>query len=98
MSFKKNLGNIAAPIKKNANAIISVSAKLIETEFRDNARNAAKTTRTTNGLNMWFFKTLLFFMKLKKFSSGYKLLKKLFTHWSSINAIIENIVVNRNDL
>ena len=50
MSFKKNLGKIAAPIKKNKNAIINVSVKLVEIGLNDNAKNAAKTINTINGL------------------------------------------------
>ena len=98
VSFKKNLGNTAAPIKKNKNAIISVIVKLFEIGLNDNAKNAAKTTRTINGLKTWFFKILFFFKKPKKFSLGYNPLKKLLTHWFSIKAKIENIVVNKKDL
>ena len=50
MSFKKNLGSIAAPIKKKRNAMISVTVKLLEIGLNDNTKNAAKTTRTINGL------------------------------------------------
>ena len=50
--FKKNLGKIAAPIKKNKNAMINVSVKLAETGVRDSNKNAAKTTSTINGLKI----------------------------------------------
>ena len=52
ISFKKNLGSTAEPIKKNMKAMISVMVRLSEIEFSDNAKKAAKTTRTTNGLNI----------------------------------------------
>ena len=50
-SFKKNLGNINAPIKKNKNEIINVSVRLNEMGLKDSDRNAAKTTKTMIGLN-----------------------------------------------
>ena len=42
MSFKKNLGKILAPMKKNTKAIISVMVKLYEILLKDNAKNAEK--------------------------------------------------------
>ena len=80
MSFKKNLGNIVEPIKKNTNAITNVIVKLVGTEFSESAKNAAKTIRTIRGLKIWYLKIMLFFTNPKKFSSGYKPLKKLLTH------------------
>ncbi len=55
ISFKKNLGKIAAPIKKNKNAIINVWIKLMGTGVNDSDKNAAKTIKTINGLKIWFF-------------------------------------------
>ena len=49
--FKKNLGKIAAPIKKNKNAIINVSNKLQEMGVNESDRKLANTTKTINGLN-----------------------------------------------
>ena len=43
--FKKNLGKIAAPIKKNKNPIINVSVKLNEIGVKDSDKKAAKTTK-----------------------------------------------------
>ena len=70
LSFKKYLGNIAAPMKKNKNPIINVSVNLKEIGLNDSDKNAAKTTRTMRGLKIWFFKILFFFKKLKKLSPG----------------------------
>lgn len=98
MSFKKNLGKILAPMKKNTKAIIRVMVKLYEILLKDNAKNAEKIINTINGLKIWFFMIELFFKKLKKFSPGYNPLKKLLTHWSSIKYKIEKIVVNKKDL
>ena len=47
-SFKKNLGNTIAPIKKNKNPIINVSVKLKEIGCKDNDKNAAKKQCTIN--------------------------------------------------
>ena len=80
MLFKKNLGNTAEPIKKNTKAITNVIIKLMGTEFNDSAKNEAKTINTINGLKIWYLKIILFFTNPKKFSPGYKLLKKLLTH------------------
>ena len=52
MSFKKNLGNIVEPIKKNTNAITNVIVKLVGTEFSESAKNATNTIRTINGLKI----------------------------------------------
>ena len=78
--FKKNLGSIADPMKNAMNPIAIVRVRLCESEFRDNSRNAEKRKITISGLKIWFFKMLLLFKKLKKFSLGYNFLKKLFTH------------------
>ena len=52
MSFKKNLGKILAPMKKNTKAIISVMVKLYEILLKDNAKNAEKIINTINGLKI----------------------------------------------
>lgn len=50
MSFMKNFGKIMAPIKNDMNAMIKVTVKLLEIGLNDNAKKAAKTIKTTNGL------------------------------------------------
>ena len=75
MSFKKNLGSIADPIKNATNPIDIVNVKLGLSEFRDNSRNMENRKMTINGLNMWFFRMSFLFRKPKKFSLGYNFLK-----------------------
>lgn len=96
--FKRNLGSIDEPIKNATNAIINVIVKLFESVFSDNSKKAENRNITINGLNIWFFNILFLFKKLKKFALGYNPLKKLFTHWSSINAKTVKIKVNKKDL
>jgi hypothetical protein len=50
--FKKNLGKIAAPIKKNKNAIIKVSNKLHGMGVKESDKNAANTIKTIIGLKI----------------------------------------------
>lgn len=75
LSFKKNLGNIVEPMKNAINPIAIVNVKLGDNEFRDNNKNIEKRRITINGLKIWFFRMLLLFKKLKKFSLGYNFLK-----------------------
>lgn len=96
--FKKCLGSIVDPIKNAINAIINVIVKLWDNLFKDNIKKPANKKRTINGLKIWLFRILFLFRKFRKFSSGYNFLKKLFTHWSSINPKIEKMVVNKKDL
>jgi hypothetical protein len=48
--FKKNLGRIAAPMKKATNPISSVIVRLAVIGFKDSNRNIANRNRTINGL------------------------------------------------
>ena len=73
--FKKYFGKIADPMKNAINPIRIVITKLVDGGFSDNIKKIANRNKTINGLNRWFFKMLFLFKKLKKFSSGYKLLK-----------------------
>lgn len=52
LSLSKNLGSMVDPIKKAMNAIISVVAKLVVTEFIDSNRNMENNRITINGLKM----------------------------------------------
>ena len=96
--FNMYLGSIADPIKNAIKAMARVITKLVEGAFSDKIKNIANNKSTINGLNKWFFKMFILFKSPKKFSSGYNPLKKLLTHCFSINAKIENIVVNKKDL
>lgn len=96
--FKKNFGITAEPIKNATNPMAIVTVKLGVSVFNDSIRNIEKRKMTINGLKMWFFKMLFLFKKLKKSAPGYNFLKKLFTHWSSTNPRMANIVVNKKDL
>lgn len=96
--FKKCLGRINDPIKNAINATANVIVRLADNLFSDNKRKRANKKRTIKGLKRWFFKILFLFRMLKKFSLGYSFLKKLLTHWFSINPKIEKIVVNKKDL
>lgn len=98
VSFKKYLGITADPIKNPAKANINVMARLVETEFKASNRNIAKIKSTIKGLKMWFLSILFLFKKFKKFSLGYNFLKKLFTHWPSINPKMVKMIVNKKDL
>ena len=97
-SLRKYLGRIADPIKNAVNAIINVIVRLWDSLFNESNRNPANKKITISGLKMWFFKMLFLFRKLKKFSPGYNFLKKLLTHWFSINSKIVKMVVNKKDL
>ena len=85
------------PIMNPANAIIKVIAKLIEGELIDNSKKSENKNITIIGWKKYLFKIVILFRKLKKFSLGYKLIKKLLTHLSSINLKILKIKVNKND-
>ena len=54
-------------MKKNTNAIISVSVKLDETGVKDKYKKSEKITRTIKGLKIWLFKIQLFLIKPRKF-------------------------------
>ena len=96
--FSIFIGSISDPIKKAMNAMARVNARLPVTGFSESSKNTAKTRRTIRGLKMCDLSMVLLLKKFRKFSLGYKFIKKLLTHWFSINAKIEKIVVNSNDL
>lgn len=85
------------PIKKLMNAIITVICKSLVTELMAKAKNKENTTKTIRGENISSFNILLLLRNDKKFSPGYNPLKKLFTHSSSMNPRILNIIVNNNE-
>ena len=83
--FKTNLGSIIAPIKKPPNAIMITICKSLDTGSVARSKKRVNVTKTIRGENISSFNILLLLKKDKNFSLGYKPLKKLFVHSSSIN-------------
>ena len=96
--FKKYFGSKVDPMKNAANAMINVTTRLFDGAVIDRSRNNANRNSTISGWKRYSFSIMFLFKKLRKFSSGYNFLKKLSTHWPSINSRTEKINVNRRDL
>lgn len=68
--LSKNLGRIAAPIKKATNPIIIVIVKLKVKLFKDKSRKIAKTKITIKGEKIYLLIILFLLRKPKKFFEG----------------------------